>query len=758
MRCVFLLALLATGCDLLGARAPGATGPQKLLEQSDELTPKGREAGRREYTVQVAAGDSVVIEAETSAFDPMLEVTPPGGQPIRNDDFQGSRQRSRVTLFVRQAGALKVAVTSPITTATGRFRVTATRTGNVRTDPTTARMPMVEPGQQISGSLAAGDQTLPDGRFTDYLIAMGPTSGSAELRLGAQTSVVPLALVIDPHGRPLQASTAGTYVLNEPAAYRVQLMTPGRGQTATYTLAITTTANDATATTTRRHHTIPGDLRTTELEAGSETQGVLDDTASRLGSGERAVAYTFTAAAAGEYVIELESEVFDPYLIVLGPNGQTWENDDAGGTQNAAVELTAPVAGSYRVVATSYRADMTGKFVLKVQDARRTHANAAVAAAIPATAARGDAPIRGALERGDNTLSSGEFVDRYTRTFTRGAPVSIRATSTTFDTYLIVRSPSGHQSDNDDFASGDTNAGIDIPSAEEGEYTVLVTSYRPGEAGDYTLTMSSSGVSVPSPTNAGGASTPGVAAPVVDPSGGRVFGVFAGITDYPGDGNDLSECANDAIKLSESLERAGLLAAERRVLLTNEQATVGNVRGAMERMAREAGPNDIFVFFYSGHGAQQQNSRDVREIDGIDETIVLYDGHMVDDQLGSLFDALRPRVALLALDSCFAGGFAKDVITRPGRAGFFSSAEDVESSVAGQFQAGGYLSYFMRTGVAGEADASPRDGALTVGELEHFLYRQFGHHAMDVEMQGAFQHLVVDRGAVRSTEVLWRYR
>jgi hypothetical protein len=29
---------------------------------------------------------------------------------------------------------------------------------------------------------------------------------------------------------------------------------------------------------------------------------------------------------------------------------------------------------------------------------------------------------------------------------------------------------------------------------------------------------------------------------------------------------------------------------------------------------------------------------------------------------------------------------------------------------------------------------------------------------MDVEMQGAFQHLVVDRGAVHSTEVLWRYR
>ena len=83
--------------------------------------------------------------------------------------------------------------------------------------------------------------------------------------------------------------------------------------------------------------------------------------------------------------------------------------------------------------------------------------------------------------------------------------------------------------------------------------------------------------------------------------------------------------------------------------------------------------------------------------------------------------------------------------------------EKVTSAVASQFQAGGYLSYFMRAGVSGEADTSPRDGVLTVGELEHFLYRQFASHAMDVDMQGAFQHLVVYRGAVRGTEELWRH-
>ncbi len=98
------------------------------------------------------------------------------------------------------------------------------------------------------------------------------------------------------------------------------------------------------------------------------------------------------------------------------------------------------------------------------------------------------------------------------------------------------------------------------------------------------------------------------------------------------------------------------------------------------------------------------------------------------------------------------------MITRPGRVGLFSSEEDVLSAVASQFQAGGYLSHFLRTAVSGEADVAPNDRVLTVGELTHFLYTQFGTHATDVQLQGAYQHLVVDRGAVHVDQVLWSYQ
>ncbi|HHH27348.1 MAG TPA: hypothetical protein ENK57_03220 [Polyangiaceae bacterium] len=91
-----------------------------------------------------------------------------------------------------------------------------------------------------------------------------------------------------------------------------------------------------------------------------------------------------------------------------------------------------------------------------------------------------------------------------------------------------------------------------------------------------------------------------------------------------------------------------------------------------------------------------------------------------------------------------------------GRAGMFSSEEDVTSAVAGRFRAGGYLSHFVRLGIQGEADQDPRNSILTVGELTHYAWRQFGQHAADVRMRDGIQQLVVDRGALPTTDRLPR--
>ena len=94
----------------------------------------------------------------------------------------------------------------------------------------------------------------------------------------------------------------------------------------------------------------------------------------------------------------------------------------------------------------------------------------------------------GSLDSGDETLESGEYRDAYTIDVTAGEEVSAVVTSSDFDSYVILVSPSGEQEDNDDCTEGDTSRSCATLVADvSGTVRVLVTSYAPGETGAYTL-------------------------------------------------------------------------------------------------------------------------------------------------------------------------------------------------------------------------------------------------------------------------------
>ena len=481
-----------------------------------------------------------------------------------------------------------------------------------------------------------------------------------------------------------------------------------------------------------------------ELQSGDQT----------LGSGEFVDTVPLDLPAHTHVSLHLTSSAFDTYLAVVSPDGQREENDDvAPNDTSSALEFRTEAGGRYQIFVTSYRPGETGAYQLAARwNGASEGGTTGSSTGGTTTAAAQPGTTRGSLQRGDEQLPSGEFYDEHTFSLEAGRSAQISATSTAFDTYLIVQTPSGQQLDNDDIAPNDTNSRVEIPSAEAGNYRVLVTSYQPGESGAYQLITGTSGAA---PTTTSGGQVAGGSGRAG--AGGRVFGIFTGISDYPGNGNDLPECANDAIKLAETLRETGMMTAQQQVVLTDSQATRGAVEAAFRRMAPQLGPNDTFIFFYSGHGGQRMRSTDARELDGIDETLVLYDGEVVDDDVAVWFDSVE-SLAIVALDACFAGGFAKDVISRPGRMGLFSSQEDVLSAVAAQFQAGGYLSHFLRMAFRGDADHGPRDGVLTAGELGHFVYNQFGSHVRDVRMEEGWQHAVIERGGVRAGLPLLSFR
>lgn len=238
---------------------------------------------------------------------------------------------------------------------------------------------------------------------------------------------------------------------------------------------------------------------------------------------------------------------------------------------------------------------------------------------------------------------------------------------------------------------------------------------------------------------------------------GRVFALFVGVSDYGGRTSDLPDTDGDAKGLALRLEEAGALAPES-IVLTNAEATRSAVRQAFARIASQAGPNDTFLFFFSGHG-QRVKTAGAAEPDGRSETIELRDGAMTDAELARLFATLDTRLAIVALDSCFSGGFDQ-VVSQPNVMGLFSSEEHLTSSVASHYEAGGYLAHFLQQALGGAAD-DDRDSALTAGELSAYLHRAFEEEgeidASTEEGKPGRQNLIVARGGgVGPDELLYR--
>ncbi len=635
---------------------------------------------------------------------------------------------------------------------------------------------LVRIGDRLNGNLSTTDARLPSGELYDvYELQVSAPGEDATVEL--ESSAFDTFLRVEgPGGQRWENDDYGGTLnsrvevpLSQPGAYHIVVTSYRAGDTGPYALKVLSQRAAAPPVASAGGAgappapAVPEQQITGQLRRGDTT----------LQSGEYVDEHRFTWPLGARIHLEARSSDFDTYLIVYPPNGPQRDNDDMnpGQSLDAGMDLQVDQPGEWRVLVTSYRAGMTGDYTLVVMggQAGQGAGAAPVTAPSPAgtpsptpTPAAGGRTETGTLAQGDQTLPTGEFSDAFTMTFTPRSAVRIRLDSSEFDPYLIVRSPSGHQEDNDDLTPGQLGSGIDIPVAEPGEYRIVVTSYRPGETGRYTLTLSEGPSVVAPPSPVAGTQpptapgTPGGPAAVPTPSGGgRVWGLFAGITDYPGTQNDLPECANDARKLAEAVRLQGNMPPDQEFLLTDGQATAANIRQAMATIASRVRPDDVVVFFFSGHGGQTDSSSDTRELDSRDEYLVAYDGNLMDDELGQLFDRINARIALVAIDACFAGGFSKDIITRPGRVGMFSSEEDVTSAVASRFQAGGYLSHFLRLGIQGEADDDPQNNILTVGELTHYTWVQFGRHASDVRMSMGYQHLVVDRGAVRTNEVLW---
>ncbi|MCA9608569.1 MAG: hypothetical protein KC619_23360, partial [Myxococcales bacterium] len=231
--------------------------------------------------------------------------------------------------------------------------------------------------------------------------------------------------------------------------------------------------------------------------------------------------------------VQMTSRAIDPLLEVRGPNGLHLRNDDAfPGMLDAIVDFVPPVAGSYEIWATSFGAGSTGDYVLSITPRDPAGVGVPFQLGGDVTAVLGQDGMQEGLP-GTWLRFEG----------TAGSVVRLRVTSQAFDTIATLVGPGGQTWVNDDAndvgpdgSERSLDSTIVAALPDTGVYQLVVTPYGGQGGGPFRVRSSAR----PPIVLTGSGRPEGLAGPN---GGGRLLGVYAGITAYQNQGQ-LYGCAD----------------------------------------------------------------------------------------------------------------------------------------------------------------------------------------------------------------------
>ncbi|HED66779.1 MAG TPA: hypothetical protein ENJ09_14640, partial [Planctomycetes bacterium] len=402
-------------------------------------------------------------------FDGYLIVQPPDyattkeGQ-LENDDWEGDLTESRIVVENAQVGTWTVAVTTASKGVGGSYRLSLDLPG-AGGDDASPRSKRTERGE-----LSADDPTLGGGEHFDrFEIELG-AGDVLTARLESSDFDTYLALAdADANSLVQNDDFEGSQSVSQieytaETAQQVILIATSakKGETGSYVLTL---------------------LQAGEHGDGRHYSGELSEGDEALETGSFVDLESLRGTPGARLRVDVTSPEFDTLLFVMDGEGEIIDrNDDfEGDAKHSRVEFTVPAGGSYIVAVTSY-AKAEGTYEVRI-----TPLDGA-----PSGEAGESGPVvrteNGRLEKGDATLETGEFLDVYPLEVTEGEELHIELDSADFDAYLILVQLEGDPIQQDDF-DGSTNPRLDYIATGTGTVNVVVTSAKPGETGDYALTI-----------------------------------------------------------------------------------------------------------------------------------------------------------------------------------------------------------------------------------------------------------------------------
>jgi len=225
----------------------------------------------------------------------------------------------------------------------------------------------------------------------------------------------------------------------------------------------------------------------------------------------------------------------------------------------------------------------------------------------------------------------------------------------------------------------------------------------------------------PPPWAGGGKKKEGAATGILGaPVSGSRYAIVVGISDYPGDENDLVYPVVDAAEMAEVLIDVYGFGFDDVSLLTDGAATRAAILAAIEDIAEMAGSADEVVFFFSGHGVKGLAQDWDKE--RVDEGIVVHDGtnitYIWDGELQAEFSGIGTSRIIFIFDTCLAGGMKKD-LEEPGRVIAMATSEN-GTAVEGDAWGNGEFTYYLvdEGTLQGKANVHDYDGDGYIGQAE----------------------------------------
>lgn len=214
--------------------------------------------------------------------------------------------------------------------------------------------------------------------------------------------------------------------------------------------------------------------------------------------------------------------------------------------------------------------------------------------------------------------------------------------------------------------------------------------------------------------------------------------VSIGINKYKNPGLDLNYARADAQAFARLIrEKSAALFQDIKLLeLYDQDATRANILSKLDQLAAQVSPEDVFFFYYAGHGSMVDNQFYFIPT----ESVSLYQkDKLAQESIQALemqqkFRNIKALKQLVILDACQSGG-STEVLAQRGATEEKALAQLSRSSGVHVLAAAGseqYASEFGSLGhglftfvilnaLNGNADGAPTDGKVTIYELKSFI-------------------------------------